>query len=127
RQSSSNRSFRPTEMARRLLARLAFEIAENDWGPVFVGKAAHLLVEQAPEVVVPLGHQNGRFGHDLNLSFALGSFADSRPSTDGRLMGDAVQPITEHLRRRDMRGLPRQDEKGGLKGVFGVLSAPENA
>src|SRR5262249_57415925 len=37
------------------------------------------------------------------------------------LIGDAVEPVADHLSRNDRRGLADEDEKGRLECVLGVL------
>jgi hypothetical protein len=42
-------------------------------------------------------------------------------------VGDAVQPIADHLARRDRRRLANQDEEDGLEGVFRIVVIAEDA
>jgi hypothetical protein len=81
----------------------------------------HLLMEQWRQIRV---HGPPGAGHGAQIEIV--SF--QRPSADGGFAraggdadGDAVEPVAQQCPAGDAARLSRQDEEGGLEGVFGVL------
>jgi hypothetical protein len=106
---------------------LAFYIAQDDDYPVPGGEPAHLLVEYRSEVDPRISFQHFRLGHNGHLLFPLSLPGDPGPCLECRLVGDAVEPVGDHLFGYDGSGLADEDEEGGLEGIFGIMVIDEDA
>ena len=110
-----------------LLAGPALQVAQDDDGPVVVRQAAQLLVQQGLQVGPPVLLRGLGVGHLRHLHFPRPPPGGGPPRLQRRLVGDPVQPVADHLPRRDGRRLADEDEEGGLEGVLGVVVAQQAA
>ena len=111
---------RHSEQPRRFVLRFAFQVTEHQGSTVALGKRAQFLVDYllhlAPGDVIGHGCEAACGCHGLVFL----SSAIVPPRFEGDPIRDAVQPARERRVLADCGSLLREDEKGGLEGVFRI-------
>ncbi len=126
RQPAGHSALGQSQVPGRRGAGLALQVAQHEYGAVLVGQPAQFLVQQRQEIARAVGSRH-RLGHRIHLPLSRRPASGCRARLKRRLTGHAVQPVGEHLARRHRGGLADEDQKGGLKGVLGVLGVAQPA
>ena len=103
----------------------AFQLAQNQNGPIVRGQAADLVVDDRAQ----LGHRirlDFRLGQHRHLHFVNAPPGSQGPAVQGRPMSHAVEPVAEHVSGRDGSRLAREDKKRGLERILGVVVIAQN-
>jgi hypothetical protein len=125
-QAAGERALGDAQLPGRVLARPAFQLAQDDGSTVAGRQALDFLVEDLPPVLA-FGRRGRRLGHDDHLLLTLAAAGQDGPGFEGGPPGHAVQPARHPVARHDARRLAGQDEERRLEAVLGVVGVRQQA
>ncbi|MBI1831634.1 MAG: hypothetical protein HYR84_09315 [Planctomycetes bacterium] len=126
-QSAVDRPFRNAERLRGLLARLAFQIAQDDGHAILLVELIQLVIEQGLQINPEVVRRSTFFIRRGHGHFSLLTLLRGGPGANRGLIGDAVQPIADQLARPNRGRLANENQERRLKGILGIVEIAEHA
>ena len=127
-EAGRQRAFRTAKLPGGLLVGLAFQVAKDDRRPIDFGQATQLLAEQRLQIFSQsFGSTAGSVMTATRLFLNPQRSDGFRPGFEGGVVGNAVEPVSQHLPRLDRRRFAEQHQEGGLKSVLGIVMPAQDA